>query len=165
MGYEIEFFCIKIKPNSGIELETPIAHLIPQTPYATTIGDSLLEGAGGFSTTLEFWWHIRFPDEVVQRTLQLKTNNNNGMFVLINILEFVSVIINYCAALHVVWTSPITDDPHPLILNVTNNSSTLSWTFHMCKQSKIRRMLACFFCSLLINSPLGIGSVQSITRL
>jgi hypothetical protein len=117
-----------------------------------------LEGAGVFSTTLGFWWHIRFPDEVVQRTLRFKTNNDNGMLVLINVLEFVMVIINYFAALHVVRTSPITDDPHPVILNVTDNSSPLSWTLHKCKRSKIRQMLACFFCSLLINLPLGINS-------
>jgi hypothetical protein len=80
------------------------------------------------------------------------------MLKLINVLEFLTVIINYCATLHFVWTSPVTDNPHPVILNVTNNSSTLSWTLHTCKQSKIRRMLACFFCSLLIDSPLGINS-------
>jgi hypothetical protein len=80
------------------------------------------------------------------------------MLMLINILEFVTVIINYCAALHVVQTSPVTNNPHPVILNVTDNSSTLSWTLHTCKQSKIRQMLACFFCSLLIISPLGINS-------
>ncbi len=51
MHYEIEFFCNKLKPDSGIEWEMPIAHLIPQTPFATTIGDSLLECAGGFSIT------------------------------------------------------------------------------------------------------------------
>jgi hypothetical protein len=158
MRYEIEFFHDKLKPDSGIEWETPIGHLIPQTPFATTIGDSLLEGTGGFSTTLGFWWHICFPDEVVQHTLQFKTNNNASMLVLINILEFVMVMINYCTALHVVWTSPTTDDPHPVILNVTDNSSALSWTLHTCKQSKIRQMLAHFFCSLLINSPLGINS-------
>jgi hypothetical protein len=55
MCYEIEFFRNKLKPDSGIEWETPIAHLIPRTPIATTIGDSLLEGAGGFSITLGFW--------------------------------------------------------------------------------------------------------------
>jgi hypothetical protein len=38
-------------------------------PFATTIKDSLLEGTGGFFTTLGFWLHIHFPDEVVQRTL------------------------------------------------------------------------------------------------
>ncbi len=138
MHYKIEFFCDKLKPDSGIKWETPIAHLIPQMPFATTIGDSSLEGAGGFSITLGFWWHIHFSDKVVQRTLQFKTSNDNGMLVLINLLEFVMVIINYCAALHVVRTFPVTDDPHPVILNVTDNSSTLSWTLHTCKRSKIR---------------------------
>jgi hypothetical protein len=71
-------------------------------PFATTIRDSLLEGTGGFSTTLGFWWRIRFPDEGVQRTLQFKTNNNNSMLVLINVLECVMVIINYCTTLYVV---------------------------------------------------------------
>ncbi len=80
------------------------------------------------------------------------------MLMSINILEFVMVIINYCATLHVVRMSNITDDPHPVILNVTDNSSALSWTLHMCKQSKIGQMLARFFCSLLINLPLGINS-------
>jgi hypothetical protein len=137
MHYKIEFFCDKLKPDSGTKWETPIAHLIPLMPFAMTIGDSLLEGAGGFSTTLGFWWHICFPDKVVQRTLQFKTNNDKGMLVLINVLEFVMVIINYCTALHVVWTSPVIDDPHPVILNVTKNSSALSWTLHTCKRSKI----------------------------
>jgi hypothetical protein len=59
------------------------------------------------------------------------------MLVSINVLEFVMVIINYCAALHVVWTSPVTDDPHPVIINVINNSSALSWTLYTCKQSKM----------------------------
>jgi hypothetical protein len=102
MHYKIKFFCDKLKPDSGIKWGTPIAHLIPRMPFATTIGDSLLEGAGGFSITLGFWWHIRFQDKVVQRTLQFKTSNNDDMLVLINVLEFVTVIINYCTALHVV---------------------------------------------------------------
>jgi hypothetical protein len=104
MRYEIEFFRNKLKPDSGIKWEMPIAHLIPLTPFATTIGDSLLQGAGGFSVTLGFWWHICFPDKVVWCTLRFKTSNNDGMLVSINVLKFVMVIINYYAALHVVWT-------------------------------------------------------------
>jgi hypothetical protein len=117
--YKTKFFCNNLKPDSGIEWEIPIAHFIPRTPFATTIGDSSLEGAGGFSITLGFWWHICFPDEVVQCTLQFKTSNNNGMLVLIKVLDFLMVIINYCTTLHVVRTSPVIDDPHPVILNVT----------------------------------------------
>jgi hypothetical protein len=128
MHYKIEFSCNKFKPDSGIEWEMPIAHSIPQMPFATTIGDSLLDGTGRFSITLGFWWHIRFPDEVVQHTLQFRSNNDDCMLMSISVLEFVTVIINYFANLHVFWTSPITDNPHPIILNVTDNSSALSWT-------------------------------------
>ncbi len=69
MCAEIEFFHDNLKPESGIEWETPITHLIPQTPFATMIGDSSLEGAGGFSIALGLWWHIRFPNKIIQHTL------------------------------------------------------------------------------------------------
>ncbi len=55
------------------------------------------------------------------------------MLMWINVPEFVMVIINYCTTLRVVWTCSIADNPHPVILNVTDNSSALSWTLHMCK--------------------------------
>jgi hypothetical protein len=41
---------------------------------------------------------------------------------------------------------------------VTDNASALSWTTGACKKSKVGRLLARFFCSLMINSPLGINS-------
>jgi hypothetical protein len=107
---------------------------------------------------LGFWWHIRFPDEVIQRTLLFKSDNEYGLLVSINVLEFVTVIINYCTALHIFWTTNVTEDPHPVPLNITDNASTLSWTQHTCKRSRIGCLLAPFFCSLLINSPLGINS-------
>jgi hypothetical protein len=146
MSYKIEFFCNKLKPDSGIECEIPTAHLIPQTPFATTIGDSSLEEAGGFSITLGFWWHICFPDEVVQHTLRFRSNKDDGMLVSINVLEFAMGIINYCTALHVVWTSPSIGYLHPVILNITDNFSPLSWTPYTCKQSKIGQKLSFFFC-------------------
>jgi hypothetical protein len=51
-----------------------------------------------------------------------------------------------------------TDDPYPVLLNVTNNASALSWTTGSCKKSKVGCLLAQFFCSLMINLPLGINS-------
>ena len=87
MRAEIEFFRDKLKPDSGIDWETPLAHLIPRTPFATTIDDSSLEGAGGFSISLGFWWHIRFPDEIVKQTLLFQDVPS----ILINILEYVTV--------------------------------------------------------------------------
>ncbi len=102
MCLKLEFFCNKLKPDSGIEWEMPTAQLIPLTPFAKTIGDSSLESLGGFLITLGFWWHVCFPDEVVQHPFRFRSNNNDGMLVSINVLKFVMVIINFCAALHVV---------------------------------------------------------------
>ena len=55
-------------------------------------------------------------------------------------------------------TRSIMNDPHPVLLNMTNYVSALSWTNHTCRKSKLGRLLAQFFCSFLINSPLGINS-------
>jgi hypothetical protein len=123
----------------------------------------VLEGAGGFSIALGFWWHIRFPDKITQRTLLFKSDNKDGLLVLINVLEFVTVIINYCAALHIFRTTNVTEDPHPVLLNITDNASALSWALHTCKRSRIGRLLARFFCSFLINSPLDINSQRICT--
>jgi hypothetical protein len=135
MHAKIKFFCNNLK-DSGIEWETPIAHLIPRTPFAKTIGDRLLEGAGGFLIALGFWWHIRFPNKIIQCTLLLNSNNEDSLLVSINVLEFVTVIINYCAALQIFRTTNVTEDPHPVLMNIIDNASALSWTLHTCKRSK-----------------------------
>jgi hypothetical protein len=94
----------------------------------------------------------------MQRTLLHKKDNSNGHLISINVLKFVTIIINYCALLHVVTTTSATNDPHPVLLNMTDNVSALSWTTSGCRKSMIGRRLARFFCSLLIGSPLGINS-------
>ena len=71
-----------------------------------------------------------------------------------NVLEFVTVIINYCATLHVVTTTVTINDLH----NVTNNASALSWTTGACKKSKVGRLLAHFLYLPMINLPLRINS-------
>jgi len=158
MLQEIEFFHEKLLPESNIAWETPIAHIIPRTPTFTSFGDSRLEGAGRYCISLGFWWHIPFPEAVIRRTLKHKKDNKDGLLISINVLEFVTVIINYCAALHFVTTTSATDDLYPVLLNVTDNASALSWTTGSCKKSKVGPLLARLFCSLMINSPLGINS-------
>jgi len=158
MRAEIEFFREMLRPESSIKWETPIAFLIKRTPFAKAYGDACLTGAGGYSVPLRFWWHLEFPEDVVNRTLLHRKNNEDGQLISINVLEFVTVIINYCAALTVLKTEHVTNDPYPVLLNVTDNTAALNWTIHTCKSSMIGRLLARFFCSLLIGSRLGINS-------
>jgi hypothetical protein len=158
MCQEIEFFREKLLPKSGILWESLIAQIIPRMPTFITFGDSCLKGAGGYSLSLGFWWHLPFSEEVKLQTLLHKRDNADSLLISINVLEFVTVIINYCAALHMVLSKNPTNDPYPVLLNVTDNASALSWTTSACRKSRIGCLLACFFCLLLINSPLGINS-------
>ena len=66
------------------------------------------------------------PDEVIQRTLIYKKDNIDGLLILINVLKFIIVIINYCASLHVTAMTNITEDHYPVLLNSTDNASVLS---------------------------------------
>jgi hypothetical protein len=107
---------------------------------------------------LGLWWHNPFPEAVKQHTLLHKQDNKDGLLILINVLKFVTVIINYFAALHNVTMTLAANDLYPVLLNVTNNASALSWTTGACKKSKVGHLLAPFFCLLMINLPLRINS-------
>ena len=111
MRREIVFFREKLQPGSGIRWETPIAHIIQRTPSATAYGESSLEGAGGYSIRLNFWWHIEFPEEVKLRTLLHRKDNKDYQLISINALKFVTVIFNYIASLHVITTTSNINDP------------------------------------------------------
>ncbi len=105
-----------------------------------------------------------FPNKVKQRTLLNKKDNKDGCLISINVLDFVTVIINYCASIHVVMTMPTFNDPYPVLLNMTDNALALSWTTGACRKSRIRHLLARFFCSLMIGSPVGINSKRISTK-
>jgi hypothetical protein len=85
-------------------------------------------------------------------------NNSDETFISINCLEYVTIIINYCASKAVFEGKKITDDPHPVVLCVTDNTSALNWTLDTSKKSIIGRALARFFCGLLIGSNVGVNA-------
>jgi hypothetical protein len=88
MHQEIEFFHQKLLHYSGIYWELPIAHIILRMPTFITFGDSCLKGAGGYSLSIGFWWHLPFPEEVKLCTLLNKQDNANGPLISINVLKF-----------------------------------------------------------------------------
>jgi hypothetical protein len=161
MKDELEFFTEALHPDSGISFETPLGLVIPRTPYAKLYGDSSLTGCGGYSIKLGIWWHLGFPLEVVKRTLLYVPNGTDESLISINVLEYVVVILNYCAALETIKAlseEGLIDDPNPIVLGVTDNRSALNWTIHTSKKSIIGRVLARFFCALLMDSAVGINS-------
>ena len=136
MREEIELFKKMLEPTSSVAWEAPIAYLIKKTPFAIAYGDACLDAAGGFSVDLlKFWWHLEFPEAVIRHTLKYLKDNTNKNLISINVLEFVTVIIDYCAAYTVITTQNVTDDPHPVLLSMADNTSAHSWTNHTCKGS------------------------------
>jgi len=114
--------------------------------------------SGSYSSDLRFWWFKPFPDEIVARMLLHLKNNDGQNFISLIILEYVTVIINYCGALTAFMEDGFTDDPYPVVLCVTDSVSAKNWTMHTCKKSIIGRALARFFCGLLIGLEVGINA-------
>jgi hypothetical protein len=158
MAEELDFIRQALQENSGINFETPIAFIIPRIPTASLFGDSSLRSCGGYSFELKIWWYLEFPQEIVQRTLLHLKNNEDSTFISINCLEYITIIINYCAALTAFYKKLACNDPNPVVLCVTDNISAKNWTIHTSKKSIIGRALARFFCGLLIDSRVGVNA-------
>jgi len=158
MQAEIDFIHQALREDAGISFKVPIAFIIPRTPTASLFGDSSLRACGGYSTALQVWWYLPFLDDIVHQTLLHMKNNDNETFISINCLEYVTIIVNYCAAISVILEDDDIADPHPVMLCVTDNISAKRWTVHTSKKSIISRALARFFCRLLIGSNVGINA-------
>ena len=100
-------------------------------------------------------WNSR---DTTDRTLLHLKDNSDESFFLINCIEYFTTIVNYCASLVVFASQKINDDPHPVVLCVTANTSALNWTLDTSKKSRIGWALARFFCGLLIGSNVGINA-------
>eukprot|EP00957_Ditylum_brightwellii_P024673 1864344-Ditylum_brightwellii.AAC.1 len=65
--------------KSDYPWESPIAFMIPRDPNFVADGDSSLFAAGGFSTQLQLWWHLEWPEEIqarnIKETKKIKTES------------------------------------------------------------------------------------------
>ena len=155
---ELDLVRAWLADDSGITWSTPLAHVIRRVPYATSWGDACLYGGGGFSLKLLFWWHLEWPREIHQKTKAFIKDDSNKNLVSINVLEFVTIIINFAAALTALTIDGHDDDPFPVLLNFADNMSSVRWTNHYCKGSLKARALGLLFCCLLVNCTLGINA-------
>ena len=99
-----------------------------------------------------------FQEDLVKRTLLYLKDDLQKRLISTNTLKYVTIIINYCASIIAFATQKIQDDPYPVVLCITDNTSALNWTLHTSKKSRIGRALARFFCGLLIGSNVGVNT-------
>ena len=142
-----------------------IGHIVPRTPDFITFGDSSLQGAGGYSLDLKFLWYLEWPQEIQQLTMKayeiLVKNHLTGELISINLLEFATAIINYAASLAILELDPSKvslNNPHPVLLNWSDNSTTNSWLKKTAYHSPKHRALSRILCSLRMDSMLGLNA-------
>jgi hypothetical protein len=144
-----------IDPVSGVPLESPIGHMVKRMPSYEGYSDACVYGAGGYAITLNFWWHVTWPDDIFERTIKFMKGKD---MIDINVLEFIGMIINFAGALVAIETDGLGDDPWPIILLKADNRSAIRWIMIFCMSSLAGRALGRLFCFLLIGSPLGINA-------
>jgi hypothetical protein len=85
------------------------------------------------------------------------TNNADGQLIDINVLEYAAIIINYIACHHVIRTRPPDGgaDPHPIVLLLTDNSSSEAWAHKGARVSFAGRALRRLQAALMIANPVG----------
>ena len=84
-------------------------------------------------------------------------DNKKEELISINVFEYISIILTYCADLTVFLTMSPTDDPYPVLLDLADSISTIHWKNHCWIVSLAGRALGLFFCMLIFNSPLRIN--------
>lgn len=140
-----------------ISTTSPIAHLIDRVAMAWAFCDSSLRAAGGYCTTLKFWWYIQWPDHVQQRTLRFIKNNKDGKLIDINVLEYASILITYLISCNIITTTgSLETDPHPTLRVSGDNSCSESWSKKGAKHSKVGRSLGRLQSALMLNNPVRL---------
>jgi len=141
---------------------TPIAHIIPRQADFTAKGDACLDGAGGFSTDLSFWWFLEWPSFVKKRTIKYFIKYYHGIqgaTLSINLLEYVAIILSFAAAATRISQSTSPAIPNPLLSIMSDNTTAISWTRKAATSTKEGKALAYILTSIMIQHPhLGLSS-------
>jgi len=141
---------------------SPIAHIINREPDFEAKGDACLDGAGGYSTDLSFWWFVEWPEYVEQKTVKYFIKYYHGVQstrLSINLLEYIAIILSFAAAITRVTQGVETSQPHPTVLIYSDNTTALSWTKKAASSTKEGKALAHLLTSLMIHHPsVGLSS-------
>ncbi len=143
-----------ILDNDSVSRHCPIAHLIPRDTSAITYLDSSSHTAGGYSTDLQFWWHLQWPNSIQGCAAKASTQHT----ISINALEYAAIIINYVATTAATLSALQDHDPYPIALFFTDNVASEARICKGAKWSPAGKALGTLQCARVINNPVGINA-------
>ena len=142
-------------------LLVPIVHWVPRDFDFSGRGDACLEGGGGYSEDLQFWWFLVWPDEIKNKTLKywdVKVKIDNEIFVSINLLEYATVIIMYTAVTQAYRDGIPLPHKYPIFKNESDNMSAVVWSKKASMSTSKGKTLAKLFALLCIDNELSLHS-------
>ena len=152
----------KIFTSKKYKLSSPISHIIPRDPDYIAYGDACLDGAGGFSKSLQFWWFFQWPQQVQKQNIkQFNTTftSSTNEILSINLFEYVAIIISYAAAILSHQKNRFsTSHPFPIIKIYSDNKSAIAWTSKASTSSNAGKSMSLILASLLVNQHMGLWS-------
>ena len=162
---EIKLLQFLFKNRSTYKFASPIAHLIKKDFDFHALGDACLEGAGGFSSDLQFWWYVPWPKPILHKTLKhfvptYKTLSGN--FISINLLEYVTIIITLAASISKIEQNRHSlTHPNPTLSIQSDNITAVSWTRKAASSTQAGKSLAFILTSLLAqHQHIGLSSTH-----
>jgi hypothetical protein len=163
MRHELQALTEIFTAQSPYKWQAPISHLIKKKEDFAGFSDACLNGSGGFSSELTFWWQLSWPWDIRSRTL-LHLKNRDPNLLSINLLEYTGLIVTFAGAIVALKSNPPLAHPlHPLLQLWTNNTAADAWTRKMSSSqgsSKESQSLARIFCYLLMHWPIGVNSAH-----
>ena len=147
----LEYFLLKRRDLLFI----PIAHWVPRDPDFSGRGDVCLEGAGGYSLDLKFWWFLEWPQEIKSKTLKyfdVKVKIDKTNFISINLLEYATIIINYATATQAYKEDIPVGHVYPVFKNESDNISAVVWSKKASMSTPAGKALAKLFALICINT-------------
>jgi len=144
------------------KFESPISHIIPRVFDYTTSGDACLDGGGGYSDDLKFWWFVPWPNNIRSKTLKhyikiFKTLS--GDFISINLLEYATIIISLAASIYTINAKKHLPQPYPTVHVKSDNTAAVAWTRRAVSSTTMGKSLAFILTSLLATNPhIGLSS-------
>jgi hypothetical protein len=115
---------VVIDPIIGVPLETAIGCMVKRSYTALGWSDSCIHGTGGYSTEYRVWFHVEWPTCIYEKATKFTKEKDA---ITINDLEFISVILDFIAALVAMETNGLGEDKNPVMLLYANNMSAISW--------------------------------------
>jgi hypothetical protein len=136
--------------------EISIGHIIDRDPSMESAGDASFDACGALSEDLAYWFDGLWSAELRRR---LHVHHKDIDYIHINVLEFITLVVQMAATVTRVEDSPKDKfPPLPVLLSLTDNKSAEKWAQKVSASSWRGQKFVSILAELLRRSDIGFNT-------